>query len=315
VVLLIGAVICFTIIVGGVDGGFSGLIDIGMADNKFKMVNLDFGPGSITTLSIWVIVLGGIGQNISSYTADQAVVQRYMTTKDTHAAAKSIWANGILAVPGALLFFGIGTGLYAFYQSQPEKLDPTIQIDQIFPTFIGAELPVGIAGLIVAGIFAAAQSTVSTSMNSIATTIVTDFMRPFNVCKSEKAYLNSARLLTFTMGVIGTLAGLLFISPEIRSLMEEYFKVIGMFMGALGGLFVLGVVTRKANGWGAMVGIFAGVTVMISAWLMEWVDGYLFATIGILTSLLVGYLASLLLPSEEKDLAGLTLYTMQERQE
>ena len=70
------------------------------------------------------------------------MVQRYMTTKDTRAAAKSIWANGLLAVPGALLFFGIGTGLYAFYKSQPEKLDPTIQIDQIFPTFIGAELPI-----------------------------------------------------------------------------------------------------------------------------------------------------------------------------
>ncbi|MGI9261747.1 MAG: sodium:solute symporter family transporter, partial [Woeseiaceae bacterium] len=224
VVLLIGALLCFTIIMGGVDGGFSGFIDTGMADDKFKMVKLDFGPGSITTLSIWVIVLGGLGQNISSYTADQAVVQRYMTTKDTHAAAKSIWMNGIMAVPGALLFFCIGTGLYAFYKSQPEKLDPTIQIDQIFPTFIGVELPVGIAGIIVAGIFAAAQSTVSTSMNSIATTVVTDFMRPFNACKSERSYLNAARLLTFTMGVLGTLAGLLFISPEIRSLMEEYFK-------------------------------------------------------------------------------------------
>ena len=313
VVLLIGAVVCFTIIVGGVDGGLSGFVDIGMADNKFKMVNLDFGPGSITTLTIWVIVLGGIGQNISSYTADQAVVQRYMTTKDTNAAAKSIWMNGIMAVPGALLFFCIGTGLYAFYQSQPEKLDPTIQIDQIFPTFIGAELPVGIAGLIVAGIFAAAQSTVSTSMNSIATTVVTDFMRPFNVCKSEKAYLNAARVLTFIMGVIGTLAGLLFISPEIRSLMEEYFKVIGMFMGALGGLFVLGVVTRKANGWGALVGILVGVAVMITVWLMQWADGYLFATIGILTCLIAGYLASLLLPSDDHDLAGLTLYTMRDR--
>lgn len=309
-VLLIGAVLCFAIIMSGVDGGIAGFIKTGIADNKFKMVNLDFGPGSITSLSIWVIVLGGIGQNISSYTADQAVVQRYMTTKDTRAAAKSIWANGILAVPGALLFFGIGTGLYAFYQSQPEKLDPTIQIDQIFPTFIGAELPIGIAGLIVAGIFAAAQSTVSTSMNSIATTLVTDFMRPFDACKSERGYLNSARLLTFTMGVIGTLTGLLFISPEIRSLMEEYFKVIGMFMGALGGLFVLGVTSRKANGWGALIGIFAGVAVMVTVWLMDWADGYLFATIGITTSLLVGYLASLLLPSDDHDLDGLTLYTM-----
>jgi len=313
VVLLIGALLCFTIIMGGVDGGLSGFFDTGLADDKFKMVNLDFGPGSITTLSIWVIVLGGLGQNISSYTADQAVVQRYMTTKDTHAAAKSIWMNGIMAVPGALLFFCIGTGLYAFYKSQPEKLDPMIQIDQIFPTFIGAELPVGIAGIIVAGIFAAAQSTVSTSMNSIATTVVTDFMRPFNACQSEKAYLNAARVLTFTMGVLGTLAGLLFISPEIRSLMEEYFKVIGMFMGALGGLFVLGVTSRKANGWGALVGIFVGVAVMVTVWLMNWADGYLFATIGILTCLLVGYLASWVLPSDRHDLDGLTIYTMRER--
>ncbi|MGI9287443.1 MAG: sodium:solute symporter family transporter [Pseudomonadales bacterium] len=314
VVLLIGALLCFSYILSGIDGGFSGFIDSGMAANKFTMVNLDFGPGSITTLSIWVIVLGGIGQNLSSYTADQAVVQRYMVTTDTKAAARSIWANGIMAVPGALLFFCIGTGLYCFYQSQPDKLDPTIQIDQIFPTFIATELPVGIAGLIVAGIFAAAQSTVSTSMNSLATTLVTDFMRPFNACRTEKGYLNAARALTFAMGVLGTLAGLIFISPEIRSLMEEYFKVIGMFMGALGGLFVLGVATRKANGLGAMVGIFAGVGLMLLVWQKQWADGYLFATIGILTCLLVGYVASLLLPSDQHDLEGLTLYTMRRDQ-
>ncbi len=310
VVLLIGAVVCFAYIIGGIDGGFGGFIDRGMAADKFKMVNLDFSANSITTLSIWVIVLGGIGQNVSSYTADQAVVQRYMVTTDTRAAARSIWANAILAVPGALLFFCIGTGLYCFYQSQPGKLDPGIQIDQIFPTFIATELPVGIAGLIVAGIFAAAQSTVSTSMNSLSTTLVTDFLRPFNVCRNEGSYLNAARLLTFIVGVLGTLAGLLFISPEIRSLMEEYFKVIGMFMGALGGLFVLGVTTRKANGWGAMVGLLAGVALMVTTWLQQWADGYLFATIGILSCLIIGYLASLLLPSDHHNLDGLTLHTL-----
>ena len=313
VVLMVGAVLCFTIIIGGIDGGLAGFISTGMADDKFRMVNLDFGPESVMTLSIWVIVLGGLGQHLSSYSADQAVVQRYMTTENTEAAAKSIWMNGIMVVPGALLFFCIGTGLYAFYKSQPEKLDPNIRIDQIFPTFIGAELPVGIAGLIVAGIFAAAQSTVSTSMNSIATTAVTDFMRPLNACRSEHGYLNAARILTFMMGVIGTLAGLLFISPEVRSLMEEYFKVIGMFMGALGGLFVLGVASRRANGWGALVGIFSGVAVMVAVWLNEWADGYLFATVGIVTALLVGYLASFILPSDRQDLDGLTLYTMKRK--
>ena len=312
VVLLIGAVVCFFVIIAGLDDGFTSFIQIGFADDKFTIVNTDFSFESITTLSIWVIILGGIGQNLSSYTADQAVVQRYMVTKDPAAAAKSIWANAILAAPGALLFFCIGTGLYAFYQLNPEKLDPSIQIDQIFPTFISNELPIGVAGLIIAGIFAAAQSTVSTSMNSIATTILTDFVRPFNFVKSEKAYMSLARILTFVSGVLGTLVGLIFIDPEIRSLMEAYFKVIGMFMGALGGIFILGALTKKANSIGAIVGIISGVSLMISAWKYGWANGYLYGTIGILTCLIVGYFVSLLFPAHNKDLTRLTLFTMKD---
>tara|TARA_R110002167_G_scaffold91458_1_gene246041 strand:- start:93688 stop:96333 length:2646 start_codon:yes stop_codon:yes gene_type:complete len=314
IVLLIGALTCFITIIMGLDGGFNEFVTIGFSDDKFTMLDVDFSLNSITTLSIWVIVLGGIGQNISSYTADQAVVQRYMVTSNPTEARKSIWANAILAAPGALLFFCIGTGLYAFYQSHPEKLDPTIQIDQIFPTFIATELPIGIAGLIVAGIFAAAQSTVSTSMNSIATTLVTDFIKPFNLVKTEKGYMSAARWLTFIMGALGTLAGLIFIDPEIRSLMNAYFKVIGMFMGALGGLFVLGALTKKANSTGAIIGILVGVATMISAWQMGWANGYLYATIGIVSCLVVGYVASLLfrgdIQQRNKDLTGLTLYTM-----
>ena len=309
VVMTIGAVICFAFIIGGIDGGFSGYISSGMTDNKFKIVNWDFGSGSITSLSIWVVVLGSFGQQISGYT-DHAVVQRFMTTKNSGLAAKSIWLNAIITVPISFLFFCIGTGLYSFYQSHPEKLDPTLQTDQILPTFIGAELPIGLAGLIVAGIFAAAQSTVSTSMNSTATTLVTDFMRPFNACRSEHGYLQAARALTIVMGTLGTVAGLLFIDPAINSLWSEYFKVIGIFMGALGGLFVLGFTTRKTNGRGALVGILTGAGVMIVVWWMQWANGYLFSTIGILICLLVGYLASLLLPEDHRDVDGLTIYTM-----
>jgi len=315
IVLLIGAVICFITIIVGLDGGITDFITIGFNDNKFTMVNVDFSASSITTLSIWVIVLGGIGQNLASYTADQSIVQRYMVTKDQKAAAKSIWANAIMAAPGALLFFCIGTGLYVFYQVHPEKLDPTIQIDQIFPTFIAAELPIGLAGLIVAGIFAAAQSTVSTSMNSTATTLITDFIKPFNLIKTEKGYLNAARWLTFIMGALGTIAGLIFINPEIYSLMAAYFKVIGMFMGVLGGLFVLGALTKRANSTGALIGVFGSYLTTIAAWQMGWADGFLYATIGIFSCLFFGYFGSLLFQSNgfenSKDLTGLTLYTMQ----
>jgi len=314
VVLLMGAIVCFVVLVSGVDGGISEFVTVGFSDDKFTLWNADFSSGSITTLSIWVIVLGGIGQNLSSYTADQAIVQRYMVTPDPEAAKKSIWANAIIAAPSSVLFFCIGTGLYLFYQAHPAQLNPTAQIDQIFPTFIVTQLPAGLAGLIIAGIFAAAQSTVSTSINSMATTLVTDFVRPSNLVKTEKGYMRAAQLLTFIVGVIGTCVGLVFIDPAIRSLMDTYFVVIGMFMGALGGLFVLGVVTRRANGVGAMVGLVVGVSIMVLCWKYNLANGYLYCTIGIVSCVVVGYLASLMFPGSKKDLAGLTLFTMQSTQ-
>ena len=137
----------------------------------------------------------------------------------------------------------------------------------MFPLFIAHEMPVGLAGLIVAGIFAAAQSTVSTSMNSTATTVVTDFLKPLNVCQSDRGYLRAARLLTFAIGVAGTMIGLLFVNPEIKSLFDQFIKVIGLFMGVLGGLFVLGALTHRANGAGALVGALVGAGVML--WSLE----------------------------------------------
>jgi SSS family solute:Na+ symporter len=178
----------------------------------------------------------------------------------------------------------------------------------MFPAFLGAELPVGLTGLIVAGIFAAAQSTVSTSMNSTATVLVTDFFRPRGLCRDEAGYLRLAKALTLSVGVLGTLAGFAFISPEIRSLMAEYFKVIGMFMGALGGLFLLGVTTRRAHGRGALVGLFGSVIVMVVVWQASSVDGYLYAALGIGVCWLLGYVASLVVKGEGADLAGLTLH-------
>lgn len=314
VVLLLGAILCFVMLVSGVEGGIAEFVTVGFSDDKFTLFNADFSAGSITSLSIWVIVLGGIGQNLSSYTADQAIVQRYMVTPDPQAAKKSIWANAIIAAPSSVLFFCIGTGLYLFYQAHPTQLNPTQQIDQIFPTFIVTQLPAGLAGLIIAGIFAAAQSTVSTSINSMATTLVTDFIRPFNLIKTEKGYMRAARWLTFIVGVIGTCVGLVFIDPAIRSLMDTYFVVIGMFMGALGGLFVLGVVTRRANGRGAMVGLVVGVTIMVLCWKFNLANGYLYCTIGIVSCVVVGYIVSLIFPSPHRDLTGLTLYTMQTTQ-
>ncbi len=308
VVLFGGALIALAMLILGIDGGLSGMLESANNADKLRLVNLHWDATS-SQIALWVVIVGGIGQNLSSYTADQAVVQRYMTTETQSLAARSIWTNAFLTIPASLLFFGLGTALFAYYQSHPDKLDPSVTSDQIFPLFIAREMPVGLAGLIVAGIFAAAQSTVSTSMNSSATTVVTDFMKPLNMCRSDAGYLRAARALTLLIGVLGTAAGLWFIDPEIKSLFDAFLKVIGMFMGVLGGLFVLGVMTTRANGAGAIVGALVGAMVMFWMWMYTPVNGYIYTATGVGTCFVAGYFASLLSPISTKDLTGLTIYS------
>lgn len=309
VVLLGGGLLAFIMLVVG--AGSAG-IDAALDADKLNIANFNLDVTS-AQIAVWVIILGAIGQNLSSYTADQAVVQRYMTTPDAKLAARSIWTNAFLVLPASLLFFGLGTALFAYFHQNPGQLDPTRTTDQILPLFIATQMPVGIAGLIIAGIFAAAQSTVSTSMNSTATTVVTDFMRRFNVCKTDKGYFRAARALTVLIGVAGTLIGLIFVDPDIMSLFDEFLKVIGLFMGVLGGLFVLGVLTRRANGPGAFVGALVGAAMMFYLWKYTKVNGYIYTTMGIATCFFVGLLASFVISSKPKDITGLTIYTMRSK--
>lgn len=308
VVLLGGAVLALFLLISGSEHGFGSAVQVAFDADKLRLANLQW-QGTGSQIAFWVIVLGASGHHLSSYTADQAVVQRYMTTSSEKLAARSIWMNAVLSIPATLLFFAIGTALFMFYRQNPERLDPTITTDQIFPLFIAREMPIGIAGLVVAGIFSAAQSTVSTSMNSMATTIVTDFLKPIGVCMTDHQYLKFARLITFAVGVLGTALGLFFIDPKITSLFDTFIKVVGLFMGVLGGLFLLGVLTRRANAGGALVGAVAGAAVMCWLFFNSTVNGYLYITIGMATCIIIGYLASYGTPAT-RDLSGLTVYTL-----
>ncbi|MEZ6092644.1 MAG: sodium/solute symporter [Pirellulaceae bacterium] len=310
-VLMGGAVIAVVFLVGGLDGGFTELFSRAHASDKMQLVNSGWSWES-SRMALWIVLLGSIGQNLSSYTSDQAVVQRYMTTATQGKAAKAIWTNAILSIPATILFFGIGTALFVYYQSHPERLDPTINADQVFPLFISRELPVGIAGLIVAGIFAAAQSTVSTSMNSTATSLVTDFMRPFSFFRSEERYFTAAKATTFITGVLGTILALLFIDPEIKSLFDVFIAVIGIFMGVLCGLFMLGACTERANAFGAKVGASCSCVTMFLIWKFNLANSYLFSFIGIATCFVLGYLASFMVGKSPKNLNGLNIFSLRQ---
>jgi SSS family solute:Na+ symporter len=307
-VLFGGAMLCLVLMIVGSEGGLFGAFSAAAAAGKFHTFQFHLDPTSVH-LAIWVVVLGGLGQNFSSYISDQAVIQRYMTTPDERRAATSIWLAAGLAVVSSFLFFSLGAALFSFYQAHPERLDPTFTLDQIFPLFILRETPPGVAGLIVAGIFAAAQSTISTSMNSTATTVVTDFLRPFQACRTEAGYLALARWLTVAFGLAGTALAVVFIDPSILSLFDAFIKVVGLFMGVLGGLFALGMLTRTASGVGSLVGVVAGVCVMFALPFVSRINGYLYTAIGIAVCFAVGWLASQICPPDDRDLTGLTVFT------
>lgn len=309
-VLLGGALVSLLVVLFTIKGGIGEFFSVAGASSKFHAVNWDFSSTSFMTTALWVMVIGGIGQSLVPYVSDQAVVQRYLSVSDIKAARKSILTNAIIIVPASFLFFGIGTALFVFYKVNPAKLDPAYQNDAIFPLFIARELPIVISGLVVAGIFAAAQSTVSTSMNSISTVVVTDFVKRFSLLKTEKGYLNLARLCTVLFGALGTALALLFASADIKSLWESFMSVLGLFGGSMCGLFLLGIFTKRVGGTAAILGAVVGGIILYLVSTCTETSGILYASVGITACFISGYILSFILPNKQKDLSGLTMFTV-----
>ena len=175
-----------------------------------------------------------------TYTSDSRGAALF-DTKDEKEAAKAIWANAALIIPESILWFGLGTALYVFYKSQPTLVSPAVDTDTIFPFFIAQQLPPGVTGLVIAALFAAAMSTVDSSLNSVATVVVTDFYRRFKRNVSDRACLTLARRLTAALGLLATASALFMATYEIQSLWDLFQKLIGLLGGSMAGLFLLGI--------------------------------------------------------------------------
>jgi len=308
-ILLGGALLCFIIIIRGLDGGVSEFFAVANSNAKFHAIDWDFSSTSFYTTAFWVMIVGGIGQTLIPYVSDQAIVQRYVSVSSIKQVRDSFITNVSAAFVATMLFFSIGTALYVFYRTNPQNLDPNYQNDAIFPLFISNNLPIGVAGIVVAGIFAAAQSTISTSMNSISSVIVTDFVKRFSLLKTEKGYLNIARFCTFFFGCLGTALAMLFASADIKSLWESFMSVLGLFGGSMCGLFLLGIFTKRVGGISAVIGAVSGAVVLFLVSRYTKVNLVLYASVGIVACVICGYLASFVLPESKKDLTGLTVHT------
>ena len=294
IVLMGGAVLSLIIILFSVDGGISTFIDTALLNNKLDMFNFDF---NLSQPTFWVILIGGIFLNFINYGTDQTVIQRYLTTKDEKAAAKSIWVNAILPVVATVLFFAIGTALYVFFKTHPTELNIAItNTDAIYPWYIVTQLPAGIAGILIAAVFSASMSSLDSSLNSVATAFTTDFFRRFKPESSDHSSLVVARYVTVIIGVLGTTFALLMVSWDIKSLWDHFNVIVGLFVGGLGGIFLLGMFTKNAHGIGALIGlVFSAVTQYL---IKEYTDlnFLLYAASGLCTAVITGYLFSVIIP-------------------
>ena len=287
-------------------GGASAVFQTASNDHKLTAFNWSWDTAQMAT---WVIILGNFALQFGPYTTDQAVVQRYMTTKDEKAAGRSIWLNGFLTLPFSLLFFVLGTCLYAFFKAHPDLLGIGMETDKVFPLFMAEQLPPGLSGLVIAGVFAASMSSLDSSMHSVATAITTDFFRRFRADVSDQHCLKIARILTVLIGASGTGMALVLAGYDVRSLFFLFQKLLGLVSSGLVGIFILGIFTRRATATGAICGAIASFAVLCFVVFQTGVNFYLYAAIGILTSVVVGYAVSLLTkPISPENIAGLTIH-------
>jgi SSS family solute:Na+ symporter len=306
IVLLGAALISLLIITLRVDGGLPEILNVAHAAGKLHMFNWSW---SATTASVWVVIVGNFLANLVPYTADQAVVQRYLTTRNERQAARAIWTNAFLTIPTSVLFFGVGTALYVFYRAHPAALNATVATDAIFSWFIARQLPPGISGLAVAGVFAAAMSTLSSGLNSMATAIVIDVQVRFKPEVSDAERLRLARWLTVGIGLLGTAGALLMAAFTTGALWDTFLRAIGLLGGGLAGAFALGIFTTRASARGALVGLIASAIVLFLVQQYTNVHFFLYAAIGMSTCVIVGYVVSVTMLPEARSLDGLTVYT------
>ena len=298
-VLALGIFLCLGIIFSGMPEGPGQVFEIAAAADKFSLGS--FGA-SLSQPTFWVLLVFGLFINLQNFGIDQSYVQRYATAQSDKAARNSVWLGALLYIPISALLFLVGTGLFAFYAAQPGLLPDTIaKGDQVFPHFIATELPVGITGLLVAAVLAAAMSSVDSSLNGSATLTWCDLVKRFS--RRERGEASGMKVLhgaTIFYGIVGTCSALAMI--RVESALDAWWKISSIFSGGILGLFLLGIVVQRARNVAAVTAVTVGVLVIfwLSAAGQGWLPAYLkpalhanlTIVVGTLTIFLVGLVVS-----------------------
>lgn len=263
IILIFGAIVCAMILTFSMPEGPMQVFEIAAANNKFSLGS--FGA-SLSDSTFWVILIYGLFINLQNYGIDQNYVQRYMTTSSDKEAKSSALFGSLLYVPVSLIFFYIGTALFSYYTAQPDLLPAELKVagaaDKVFPHFIVNGLPMGMTGLLIAAIFAAGMSTVSTSINSTATIVLSDYYkRYFNKNASEKSSMKVLYSSSLIFGVLGI--GIALTLVGVESVLDAWWGLASIFSGGMLGLFLLGYLSKSVRNIDAVIGVIIGALLII----------------------------------------------------
>src|SRR3954454_12303395 len=272
-----------------VPGGWAAIH--GMAESAGKLRVFDFSPDFWKPYTFWAGLVGGAFLTTASHGTDQLIVQRLLAARNERQSKAALLSSGLAILFQFSLFLIVGVMLFAFYHVPSAHFG---RADRIYPTFIVSEMPHGISGLLIAAILAAAMSNLSAALNSLSSSSIMDFYVRIKPKADERERIRLSRVVTFIWAVV--LFGLAVLSlHKVGRVIEVGLQIASVAYGALLGVFLLGVLTRRANQTGAMVGMLFGFVTELYLWLDTKVPWTWYVAIGTVVTFGVGYAVSLVI--------------------
>ncbi len=283
------------------------IYDTAMQFDKTTILNTSF---DFTTPTLWGFLILYLFDTVLTFPKDQVLMQRVLSTSSEKEASRSVWLFALILLPAGFVFYIIGTTLFAYYRANPGQLDPLLPVDAVFPAFIGTELPHGVTGVIIAGLFAAAMGSLSGTINSVATLLSVDFFEKLRkTAPTQKQSVRFAEWMTVAIGVVGMVLAIILSRLDVRSLLDLTIELFGLMGGSCAGAYTLGMFTKRANWQGTAIGIITASVVTLVCWIFALVHPYFYLAIAIAASIAIGYVASLFFPPPRPEqLAGLTVF-------
>jgi solute:Na+ symporter, SSS family len=261
ILLMAGGLICLAILIFTPEGGPAAVWKVAKENG-----HIGFGPfdWNFVNLTFWVMAINGVFYALQKYATDQTIVQRYLTAKSDKQAVKAALIGVLLSVPVWAMFMFIGTALFSYYKITGDPLPAGTNPDAIFPWFIVTKLPVGLVGLIISALLAAAISTLDSDLNSISAVCMDDYYVRLKPGMSEKHRVFVSKLFVLLAGLGAISIALLYIKTNTEGVLETVFTLYAIFSGGIAGIFLLGIFSKRANKQGLYIGIAA--CVIFTAW-------------------------------------------------